>query len=136
MGKSTEYEGKHRRKKQSHSWKIQWKVLAEQTPDDTALNYVALPKFLVTKPGFCSYVSKRLLCLIFITFMSKGPSTVPKQQTVVEVTTGLSFFKFPYKAHQFSSHSSFTAVFYSSLLQRQRESRGNSQLQINLLLIF
>lgn len=77
-------------RKQSHPWKIQWKVLAEQIPDDTALIHVAFPRFLVTKAGGCFYVSERLLCLIFITFISKDPSTVPKQQTVVEVTTAVS----------------------------------------------
>lgn len=87
------------KEKQSHPWKIQWKVLAEKNPNDTALTYVDLPKFLVTMTGFCSYISKRLLCLVFITFMSKDPSTVPKQQTVGEVTTAVSFFKFPYKGH-------------------------------------
>lgn len=84
------------KEKQSHPWKTQWKVLAEKNADDTALTYMDLPKFLVKITGFCSYISKRL---IFVTFMSKDPSTVPKQQTVGEVTTAVSFFKFPYKAH-------------------------------------
>lgn len=101
--------------------KFSGKLEQDQPPMIQPFCIVALPKFLVTIPGLCSYVSKSLFCLIFITFISKDPSTVPKQQTVVEETTAVSFFSLTFHRNHISLPG--TADFYSSLLKSKEKAQ-------------
>lgn len=82
-----------------------------------------------------AFVSKSLFCFIFITFISKNPSTVPKHQTV-EVTTAVCSLNL-HKKHTIFPGLQFYCRFLQQPTRKAKRKHNNvatpSKFAFNLL---